>query len=304
MFRSKSRGQVIGEELSEGFSHVRSAASEASKATAEAVGPRVEAAREALAPRVEAAVGALAPRVDAAREAIAPRVEATREALSKTLETTREQAEHRLADARSQAEHRLADVRAQAGASREDLTESSRRAAKKTAKKAKKNAKKAKKFASSTRKDARTAVADAKAEAKRAALAAKPGKAKKRRRWPWLLAVIAVGGVIFSRSRSKTEDDLWGTPSDSPVAGYTEDPTPTTVGQRVDEQKATAPQSTDGPLHGKLADASQATGAAAGESPKAQQETADEAIAATEETGTDPGDNPRHAAADDENRPT
>lgn len=292
MFRSKSRGQVIGEELSEGFSHVRSAASEASKATAEAVGPRVEAAREALAPRVEAAVGALAPRVEAAREAVAPRVEATREALSKTLEATREQAEHRLAGVRSQAEHRLADVRAQAEASREDLTEISRRTAKKTAKKAKKNAKKAKKFASSTRKDAKAAVADAKAEAKRAALAAKPGKAKKSRRWPWLLAIAAVIGAVVARSKSRTEDDLWGTPSDSPVAGYTEDPTPTT-----------ASQPTDGALHGKLADASQATGAAAGESPTAQQETADEALAATEETGSEPGDNPRHAAADDETGP-
>lgn len=287
MFRSKSRGQVIGEELSEGFSHVRSAASEASKATAEAVGPRVEAAREALAPRVEAAVGALAPRVEAAREAIGPRVEATREALSKTLETTREQAEHRLADARSQAEHRLADVRAQAEVSREDLTEISRRTAKKTAKRAKKNAKKAKKFAHSTRKDAKAAVAEAKAEAKRAALAAKPGKAKKSRRWPWLLAIAAVIGAVVARSKSRTEDDLWGTPSDSPVAGYTEDPTPTT----------------DGALHGKLADASQATGAAAGESPTAQPVSADDALGVTEESDSEPGDNPRHAASDDDTGP-
>ena len=47
VFRKKSRGQVIGAELQEGFAHLGTAVSEAGRLAAEQLGPRVEAAREA-----------------------------------------------------------------------------------------------------------------------------------------------------------------------------------------------------------------------------------------------------------------
>ena len=49
MFRKKTRGQVIGAELQEGFSHLGTAVAEASRAVAEELGPRVEAAQKAAA---------------------------------------------------------------------------------------------------------------------------------------------------------------------------------------------------------------------------------------------------------------
>ena len=50
VFRKKTRGQVIGAELQEGFAHIGVAASEAGRLAAEQLGPRVEAAREAAGP--------------------------------------------------------------------------------------------------------------------------------------------------------------------------------------------------------------------------------------------------------------
>jgi hypothetical protein len=93
VFRKKTRGQVIGAELQEGFAHIGVAATEAGRLAAEQLGPRVAAAREAagpkldaaqkaVAPRVAAAMAAAAPAVDAARDTIGPRVEAARGAIA------------------------------------------------------------------------------------------------------------------------------------------------------------------------------------------------------------------------------
>lgn len=303
MFGRKSRGQVISEELSEGFSHVRTAANEATKAAAEALAPRVEAAR-----------GAVSPRVEAAREAIAPRVEATRDAISKGIDTAREQAEDRFTTAREQAESKRAEI-----------ADASRRSAKKTAKRAKKNAKRAKKTAVGARKDAKAAIADAKAQAKAIGRSAGVVQKKKRRRWPLLVIVIGAIGAIVAKNRAKTDDDLWGAPSDSPVRGYTEDPRPSTAGgdsatpatddpypgvtadsdgtvaEKTDDYKATAPDN-DGPLHGKLADSAHETGTAVGDSPEEQEATRSEMIAATKEN--DDGPNAAEAAKHAAKEPT
>jgi hypothetical protein len=41
VFRKKTRGQVIGAELQEGFTHIGTAVSEAGRLAAEQLGPRV-----------------------------------------------------------------------------------------------------------------------------------------------------------------------------------------------------------------------------------------------------------------------
>ena len=69
MFRKKTRGQVIGAELQEGFAHIGVAATEAGRLAAEQLGPRVAAAREAAGPTLDAAQ-------KAAQEAVAPKVAA------------------------------------------------------------------------------------------------------------------------------------------------------------------------------------------------------------------------------------
>ena len=92
MFRKKTRGQVIGAELQEGFAHIGIAATEAGRLAAEQLGPRVDAAKEAMAPKVAAAVAAATPAVDAARDAIGPRVEAARDAIAPRVEAAREAA--------------------------------------------------------------------------------------------------------------------------------------------------------------------------------------------------------------------
>jgi hypothetical protein len=110
VFRKKTRGQVIGAELQEGFAHIGVAATEAGRLAAEQLGPRVAAAREAagpkldaaqkaVAPRVAAAMAAAAPAVEAARDTIGPRVEAAREVISPRVEAAREAAAPRVAAA-------------------------------------------------------------------------------------------------------------------------------------------------------------------------------------------------------------
>lgn len=319
MFGRKSRGQVIGEELSEGFSHVRVAASEATKAAAEALAPRVEAARGAVTPRVEAARDALVPRVDATRGAIAKGFDTAKETAEDRLTAAREQA----TAARTQAENRLSAAREQADAKRADKAEANRRSAKKSAKRANKNAKQAKKSAVGARKDAKAAIADAKAQAKAAATASRSSGETKSRRWPFLLVIVGVIGAVVAKKRAKTDDDLWGAPSDSPIRGYTEDPQPSsvatmgddetpsatpatrdpypgttadsdgTIAEKTDDYKAVALDS-DGPLHGKLADSAHETGTAVGESPAAQEETWSEMIDATKDN--DDAGNAREAA--------
>ena len=65
MFRKKTRGQVIGAELQEGFAHIGVAATEAGRLAAEQLGPRVDAdpPEVAVGPKVAAAVAAAAPAV-------------------------------------------------------------------------------------------------------------------------------------------------------------------------------------------------------------------------------------------------
>ena len=60
VFRKKTRGQVIGAELQEGFAHIGVAATEAGRLAAEQLGPRVAAAREAAGPELDAAQKAAA----------------------------------------------------------------------------------------------------------------------------------------------------------------------------------------------------------------------------------------------------
>src|SRR3954454_19794410 len=95
VFRKQTRGQVIGAELQEGFTHIGTAVSEAAHLAAEQLAPRVEAAREAagpaleaardaprqaVAPKVAAALAVAAPAVTTAKDTIGPRVEAARDA--------------------------------------------------------------------------------------------------------------------------------------------------------------------------------------------------------------------------------
>ncbi len=119
MFRKKTRGQVIGAELQEGFAHIGVAATEAGRLAADQLGPRVAAAREAagpkldaaqkaakvaVAPKVAAAVAATAPAVASARDTLAPHVEAAREALGPRYEAARDAAAPRVASAVSAAQ--------------------------------------------------------------------------------------------------------------------------------------------------------------------------------------------------------
>ncbi|WP_197022208.1 hypothetical protein, partial [Candidatus Blastococcus massiliensis] len=82
MFRKKTRGQVIGTELQEGFAHIGTAATEAGRLAVEQLGPRMVAAREAAAPRIDAAQKAVAPKFAAAAAAAAPAVASARETLA------------------------------------------------------------------------------------------------------------------------------------------------------------------------------------------------------------------------------
>ncbi|SNR34644.1 hypothetical protein SAMN06272737_103292 [Blastococcus mobilis] len=121
VFRKKTRGQVIGAELQEGFAHIGVAATEAGRLAAEQLGPRVAAAREAagpaldaaqkaaalkVAPKVAAAVAVAAPAVSSARDAVAPRVDAARE----RMEATREVLTPRFEAARDAAAPRVASA--------------------------------------------------------------------------------------------------------------------------------------------------------------------------------------------------
>jgi len=121
VFRKKTRGQVIGAELQEGFAHIGVAAGEAGRLAAEQLGPRVHAAREAaapafdaaqkaVAPKVAAAVAAAAPAVSSARDAVVPRVDAAREAIAPRIEAAREAAAPRVAAAQAAAIKAAADL--------------------------------------------------------------------------------------------------------------------------------------------------------------------------------------------------
>jgi hypothetical protein len=136
VFRKKTRGQVIGAELQEGFAHIGVAATEAGRLAAEQLGPRVAAAREAagptldaaskaaqkaVAPKVAAAAAVAAPAVASARESITPRVEAARDALAPRIEAARDALGPRVEAARDAAAPRLAAAQAAAVKAAADL---------------------------------------------------------------------------------------------------------------------------------------------------------------------------------------
>ncbi|MGK5171287.1 hypothetical protein [Geodermatophilus sp. CPCC 205761] len=274
MFRKKTHGQIIGEELTEGFSHIGTAMAEAGRAAAEQLAPRVEAAREATGPALEAARVAVAPKVAAAAAVAAPAVEAAREALSPRLEAAREAAAPHIASAVTAAQAAATRAAADFG----PRVEAAREAAQKTLAKdvvPRLTAAQAATLAYATPKvlAAREAVtpvfentretiaaglhnaleelevrreemvastAEAKKQAakKRKALEKKSAKTAKKakrtagmespRRWPWLLAVVAIGAVAFAVLRRRKDDELWNPAptGDGPVPSYREDPVP------------------------------------------------------------------------------
>jgi hypothetical protein len=272
VFRKKTRGQVIGAELQEGFSHLGTAVAEASRAVAEELAPRVEAAQKAAAPRIEAAqkavspkvaaaVAAAAPVVASARDTVAPRVEAAREVLGPRVEAAREAAAPRVEAARLAAVKAAADLGPRVEAARETLQKdvvpklaatqaaavayaapkvlAAREAVVAAAEQAQRELearrdelvastadarKKAKKKAAKQRKELEKKAAKTATKVKR-----KVGVEKEPRRWPWLLGVVVVGGVVFAvLRRLRGSQDSW-TPApagDGPVPSYREDPVP------------------------------------------------------------------------------
>jgi hypothetical protein len=136
VFRKKTRGEVISAELQEGFSHLGTAVTEAGRAVAEELVPRVEAAREvagprieaaqkaaqkAVAPRVAAAVAAATPVVTTARENLSPRVDAAWEVLAPRVDAAWEVAAPRMEAARAAAARAAADLAPRVEAAREAL---------------------------------------------------------------------------------------------------------------------------------------------------------------------------------------
>ncbi|WP_156036497.1 hypothetical protein [Blastococcus sp. URHD0036] len=137
MFRKKTRGQVIAAELQEGLSHIQTAMTEAGRAAADELGPRIVAAREAAGPKVAAAQSAVAPKVaaavavaapavasardavgprfEAAQKTLAPRIEAAQKTLAPRVEAAREAADARLAAAVEALNPRIDAARAGAG---------------------------------------------------------------------------------------------------------------------------------------------------------------------------------------------
>jgi hypothetical protein len=314
VFRKKTRGQVIGAELQEGFTHIGVAATEAGRLAAEQLGPRVAAARDAagpaldaaqkaVAPKVAAAVAAAAPTVATARDTLTPRMEAAREALGPRMEAAREAAAPRMASAVSAAQIAAAKAAADLAprveaaqkaaqkalkddlvprleaaqtaavayavprvlaardavtpaleSARETLTAGvdsalseleARRAelaatAAKSTRRARKSAKKARKTAGRKRREfEKKAVATAVQVKRKAGVEPTP------RRWPWLLAVLGVGAVIFVVLRRRKDDDWTPAPAgDGPVPSYREDPMPSNSGKTVSDAQSAPGDST------------------------------------------------------------
>jgi hypothetical protein len=118
VFRKQTRGQVIGAELQEGFTHIGTAVSEAGRLATEQLAPRLEAAREAagpaldaaleaavvaaqraVVPKVAAAAAVAAPALATARDSITPRLDAARDAIGPRLEAARDASAPRVAAA-------------------------------------------------------------------------------------------------------------------------------------------------------------------------------------------------------------
>ncbi len=186
---TKTRAQQFGDELSDGFGHLRSAAVIAAERAAEVVAPRVDTARDALTPRVEAARDVLAPRVGAARDMVGPRVEAARSAATRSWDSTIEAVAPVVIAARRASEE------------------------------ARKHAGKAEKRTRKARKEARS-------RARYTALAIR-GEHEKRRRWPWVMGALALGaaagaiGVVVSR-RSTPEWEEYEPEHEFAVPGATD----------------------------------------------------------------------------------
>jgi ElaB/YqjD/DUF883 family membrane-anchored ribosome-binding protein len=178
-----TRAQQFGNELSDGFEHLRSAAVIAAERAAEAVAPRVDTAREVLAPRVEAAREALAPRVGAARDVVGPQFERARDAASRSWGTT---------------VAAVAPVVTAAVESAHRATEEARKEADKQLSRAERRTRKARR--------------NAKAKAREAARVVRREQPK-RRKWPWVLGAIglaaagvAIGTAVSRRSTPRWED--------------------------------------------------------------------------------------------------
>jgi hypothetical protein len=321
VFRKKTRGQVIGAELQEGFAHIGVAATEAGRLAAEQLGPRVVAAREvagprldaaqkaaqkAVVPKVAAAVAVAAPAVASARDSLAPRMEAVREAIGPRVEAAREAAAPRVSSAMSAAQEAALRAAADLGprveaaqkaaqralkddvvprlgaaqtaavayavprvmAARDAVTPAlesaretlaagvdsalseldARRAefvatAETSTRKARKTAKKARKTAVQKRHEfERKAAATAKQVKQRGRVAPEP------RRWPWLLAALALAAGVVVVLRGKKEDSWTPAPAgDGPVPSYREDPvpsSPSTPGKAVSDAQGAAGDAT------------------------------------------------------------
>jgi hypothetical protein len=249
------------------------------EAAREAAAPRLEAAREAVAPKVAAAVAAAAPAVEAAREAAGPRLEAALEALESARETAAPKVAAAVTAAQVKARERAADLAPRVEAARDAaqktlyddvvpaLTAAQAAALAFAAPKvaAAKESLAASLETAISELDARreelnatTKKARKKAAKKRRELEKKAGKKaiqvkrkvgieKEPRRWPWLLAVVAVGGAVFALLRSRRKDDWTPAPAgDGPVPSYREDPVPSASNgsKEVSDAEGAA---TDGP---------------------------------------------------------
>jgi hypothetical protein len=275
VFRKKTRGQVIGAELQEGFSHLGTAVTEAGRAVAEELAPRVEAAQKAAGPRIEAAqkavtpkmaaaVAAAGPAIATARDTVAPRVEAARDAVGPRLDAAIEALEPRVEAARAAAVRAAADLAPRVEAARESLENdvvpklvatqaaavayatpkvlAAREAVATLAESALAELDAVRADLGATTAEARARTKKRTAEQKRRT-AKRKGKAAKKSvkkvkggsdasgspRWPWVLAVLAVGGVVFAvLRRLRGSNDAW-TPAPAgsgPVPSYREDPVP------------------------------------------------------------------------------
>jgi hypothetical protein len=282
VFRKKTHGQIIGEELHEGLAHIGTAVAEARRAATEQLVPRVEAAREASGPALDAARGAVAPRVaaavavaapaaEAARDALAPRVEAARDALGPRVEAARGAAQKTLAEdvvprlTAAQAatlayaaprvlaareavtpvlEHTRESISSGLGSARDELELHRLELAAATAKAAKKRGQLEKAAAKKRRELERKAAKAGKGVRRKVGIESRP------RRWPWLLAVLGIAAAVAVVLRRRSgSDDLW-TPAptgDGPVPSYREDPVPSSPsnsGKTVSTAQTTAGDAT------------------------------------------------------------
>jgi hypothetical protein len=247
VFRKKTHGEVAADEFQEGLAHLGVAVSEAGRAAAERLAPRVEAAREAAAPRLDAARDAMAPKVAAAmaaaapavatarenlataRENLAPRVEAAQKALKEDVVPRLEAAQEaavayatpRMAAARQSLVEGLEAAVTELEARREEYAAAAKAGTKKARKKAEKKRREFEHKADKKRRELTKKAAKTTKKVKR-----KAGLEPEPRRWPWVLLVLAVGGVVVALRGRKNEEWTPAPTGDGPVPSYREDPVP------------------------------------------------------------------------------